>query len=574
MKSLVIRISFLALLIIFFVPNLTSAATKTFIKEYTYQASELDSKMSCRVIALEQVKRLVLEELGTYLVSETRIKNYQINKDEITAITAGTVSIKVIGENWNGVNYWLKASVEADPDEVAKAIESLRGNYHTKIALEKSMRENAELLKEIEQLKVGLKSVKGKALTKKKGIYQDTVNKLSANDYFQNGYRLKKAGDYVSAIDNYNKAVKLDPTVAIFYWERSHAYFGLANELGNSKRSLDAIAKLRQALNDSTKAIEIKKKEKSPILLDYCFLLRAHIYNQMAAHYDTEKGAGSTKKNVEAAEYFRKALDDSDMAIRLSYNNILGPDAQMYIARGIALNGLKQYRESIKALNNANKHLEIHPDKGMSAAVFFYLTLNYGFDEFGEKYLDAPVRLYPSYQAELLISKGKYNEAIVALDKAIQFDEEDTWSYYMRGQAYLALKNYGQALQDLNRAIQLNKSYKKAYMLRSNIYCTALNNCKQAIKDTDICIKLDPTDAYAFYLRGYYYSMLDDKTQSINDFNKAIELNPTKAEYYSSRGSAYVALGQKKEGIEDIKTAARLGDERAMQVLKGLKIQW
>ena len=139
MKSLVIRISFLALLIIFSVPNLTSAAAKTFIKEYTYQASELDSKISCRAIALEQVKRLVLEELGTYLLSETRIKNYQLNKDEITVITAGTVRIKVIGENWNGVNYWLKASVEADPDEVAKAIESFRGNYHMKIALEKSM---------------------------------------------------------------------------------------------------------------------------------------------------------------------------------------------------------------------------------------------------------------------------------------------------------------------------------------------------------------------------------------------------------------------------------------------------
>lgn len=47
------------------------AETVTFTKEYTYQASDFDSRNSSRTIALEMVKRLLLEELGTYLVSET-----------------------------------------------------------------------------------------------------------------------------------------------------------------------------------------------------------------------------------------------------------------------------------------------------------------------------------------------------------------------------------------------------------------------------------------------------------------------------------------------------------------------
>jgi hypothetical protein len=51
------------------------AALKTFEKEYTYQASEIDSKVSCRTIAMEQVKRLLLEELGTFLISETQVKD-------------------------------------------------------------------------------------------------------------------------------------------------------------------------------------------------------------------------------------------------------------------------------------------------------------------------------------------------------------------------------------------------------------------------------------------------------------------------------------------------------------------
>jgi hypothetical protein len=57
--------------------NLAYAKSVTFQREYTYQASEADSKLTCRAIALAQVKRLLLE-----------VKNYQLTKDEITTLTA------------------------------------------------------------------------------------------------------------------------------------------------------------------------------------------------------------------------------------------------------------------------------------------------------------------------------------------------------------------------------------------------------------------------------------------------------------------------------------------------------
>jgi hypothetical protein len=47
-----------------------SAEVMTFEEEYIYQASEYDSKVSCRTLALEQAKRILLEKMGTYL------KNY------------------------------------------------------------------------------------------------------------------------------------------------------------------------------------------------------------------------------------------------------------------------------------------------------------------------------------------------------------------------------------------------------------------------------------------------------------------------------------------------------------------
>ncbi len=103
MKSSLIRISLIFILLVLFIPSFTSAESKTFVKEYTYQASEYDSKMSCRTLAIEQVKRLLLEELGTYLESHTEIVNFQLKKDQITALTAGIVQTKILKEKWDGV---------------------------------------------------------------------------------------------------------------------------------------------------------------------------------------------------------------------------------------------------------------------------------------------------------------------------------------------------------------------------------------------------------------------------------------------------------------------------------------
>ncbi len=45
-----------------FVANFTLAAEQTYFREYQYQASEADSKITARAIALQQVKQILLGE--------------------------------------------------------------------------------------------------------------------------------------------------------------------------------------------------------------------------------------------------------------------------------------------------------------------------------------------------------------------------------------------------------------------------------------------------------------------------------------------------------------------------------
>ena len=86
MRSILRGIILFSFLITVFISNHAPAEVKTFIKEYNYQASEFDSKASSRTLALEQVKRILLEELGTYIEGNTEVRNYQLTKDQIKII--------------------------------------------------------------------------------------------------------------------------------------------------------------------------------------------------------------------------------------------------------------------------------------------------------------------------------------------------------------------------------------------------------------------------------------------------------------------------------------------------------
>ncbi len=144
---------------LFYIPSVF-ADTVTYVKEYNYQASELDSKVSSRTIALEQVKRLLLEELGTYLEGNAEVKNFQLSRDNIIALTGGIVHAVIIDERWDGKNYWIKAEIRADPEEVARSIDRLRKDQKQANELELVKKNSDNAIKEIEKLRSELNALK------------------------------------------------------------------------------------------------------------------------------------------------------------------------------------------------------------------------------------------------------------------------------------------------------------------------------------------------------------------------------------------------------------------------------
>lgn len=210
--------------------RLALADPVTVIREYTHRASDADSKLSCRAIALEQVKRLLLEELGTYLISHTEIVNASLNRDEVVTYTAGAVVTIIIEERWNGEDYFIKAKVSADADEVARSIAAMRDDRDKKAELEQLRAQAAESLKEIDRLRKELELAKsaGKTgtsteITSIRENYNREVSLLTAKNYVDEGIRLRKTGALEEAINAFGKAVDGAPG-----WSRPYSTRGAA----------------------------------------------------------------------------------------------------------------------------------------------------------------------------------------------------------------------------------------------------------------------------------------------------------------------------------------------------------
>ena len=114
------------------VKNKNNKRVKEIIKEYYYNTSDDDSKNSARKKALNQVKILILEEIGVFVESYLNInkmvsnKKYQTYfKKEIRNITSGIIKTKIITEKYDGKSYYIKVSSLVDPDSVSEGIAEL-----------------------------------------------------------------------------------------------------------------------------------------------------------------------------------------------------------------------------------------------------------------------------------------------------------------------------------------------------------------------------------------------------------------------------------------------------------------
>jgi len=108
------------------------AETVTFVRDYTYNASENDSKVSARAAALEQLQRAAIEEVGVQVESSV-VSNKSVVQGKLKEemllnfklFSQALTKTKILEEKWNGESFYLKAEIEVDPNGITTAMNTL-----------------------------------------------------------------------------------------------------------------------------------------------------------------------------------------------------------------------------------------------------------------------------------------------------------------------------------------------------------------------------------------------------------------------------------------------------------------
>lgn len=191
--------------------------------------------------------------------------------------------------------------------------------------------------------------------------------------------------------------------------------------------------------------------------------------------------------------------------------------------------GLHAQEEAQKAFSDGVKQLKAK--NFVEAESLFSIAIDKGKTDNG-------LKMSYIYKGVSLNGQGKYDDAIVCFDRAIEIDSLDPASFTDRALAYSYKKDYPNAIKDFERALTLDSTGEQAeaaYFYLGKIKMLTYDN-EAAIPYFDQLIKLVSTDAEAYFLRGTAKSNIMDSDGAIADFDKAIELRPNYMEAYANRG--------------------------------------
>ena len=168
----------------------------------------------------------------------------------------------------------------------------------------------------------------------------------------------------------------------------------------------------------------------------------------------------------------------------------------------------------------------------------------------------------PNYRriADEAYQKDDYPTAIANYVDAIRLDPDDSWLYYMRGNANLGQRLYDEAIADYDEAIHLSPDFAEAYYWQGRAK-HSLERYDEAIADYDEAIQLLPDFAEAYYWQGRAKHSLERYDEAITNYDEAIRLDPNDLHAYCYRAKAKMKIGELTSAQLDLRLALILAEK-------------
>lgn len=144
---------------------------------------------------------------------------------------------------------------------------------------------------------------------------------------------------------------------------------------------------------------------------------------------------------------------------------------------------------------------------------------------------------------------------------------QDAKELVEKGQRKAMSGKYTEAIVDYNQAIETDSEYLDAYLKRA-FALGMLKEYQKAVDDYTVVLGKHKDHLYSYISRGSAYNKLGQPEKALSDFNKAIALDPKNEEAYNNRGWAKKAIGDHEGACDDWKTSKKLGNAEAKIILK------
>ena len=328
-----------------------------------------------------------------------------------------------------------------------------------------------------------------------------------------------KQGDYESAINNYNQALRLKPNFPIAYY-----YRGIAKrDLGQYS---DAISDFDQALQRKFDFVDVQaaRQEIIQIKATEASLRSENTQSEQTASNITPNPVASSGDPGLAYAYYKQGLRKE----KIEQHEIekREPKSPFFDSKLI----IQQQYEA--ALADYNEAIRLKPDE-----TDFY-----------------------HQRASVNRKLERFEDVVADYSVLIDLISNDAFLYYERGRAKQQLGQYETAIADYNEAIRLNPSDERYYSQRASIY-VQLKQYAAAFVDYNKAIQLNPEEADFYYQRISLNRDLGRSEDVIADYNELIRMDPNNASLYRTRGRANYQLGRYEEAAVDWSELIRLNPD-------------
>jgi tetratricopeptide (TPR) repeat protein len=167
--------------------------------------------------------------------------------------------------------------------------------------------------------------------------------------------------------------------------------------------------------------------------------------------------------------------------------------------------------------------------------------------------------------AEDALRDNRVDDALTALDAAIQDDPDNAAAHFWRGRLRAGKGEYEKALPDLNAAIRLQPSA-DAYAHRGYVF-QKQHDLDNALGDFNQALRLDGNNYLALFLRGLLLGDLGNTKAALGDLDAALTQQPDNREAIQARGQVHVLRAEKLEASRKEELEAALKDfEHSIQL--------